>query len=467
MIDPRHEWRNVVKLETGCELSEEPVPSLVPELATPAVKRLWFPGWTMLAISAAAQYMSGPGQSYSVAAFKGPMISGLGISETQFSLAYGVATLISGIILPGIGRLIDSYGARRILPSIAALLGAACLLMSTVHSLTGLYVAFALIRSLGQGALTLSASWMVGEWFERRRGLATSLSGLGGSFSVMTFPLINLWLISRYGWETGWAVLGLVVWVTLVVPGFVLIRDRPEDLGLLPDGDTPRERTRQFTGGGPAVAEMADAWTWREAVATGAFWKLVSVPATSALIGTGLIFHQVSILQIHGVSQQWALGLISIQAGVAALCMPLAGYLTDRYDNRYILAAAMCLLIAATLLLLTMPAVGLTVVYSSLLGMHGSIIRSTGSVVWLSYFGRLNQGAVRGLAFSLMILAAAVGPLPLAIAKDQLGSYSAALVMFLTLPLVAIWLVSTAHRPVRPGFGAANEQAAVLGDGPD
>ncbi|MDP6718529.1 MAG: hypothetical protein QGF59_07775, partial [Pirellulaceae bacterium] len=72
----------------------------------------FFPGWTMLGISAAAQFMSAPGQSYSVAAFKDPMQAGLGISETNYSLAYGFATVISGLSLPYVGRLIDRLGAR-------------------------------------------------------------------------------------------------------------------------------------------------------------------------------------------------------------------------------------------------------------------------------------------------------------------------------------------------------------------
>lgn len=412
----------------------------------------WFPGWTMLGFSAAAQYMSGPGQSYSVAAFKVSMIQGLAISETQFSMAYGVATLISGMLLPVVGKLLDVHGARRVLPCIAALLGAGCLMMSTVQSLAGLYMAFALIRSLGQGALTLAATWMVGEWFERRRGLATSLSGLGGSLSVMTFPLINLWLVKQYGWETGWAVLGLSVWVILVVPGILLIRNRPEDLGLLPDGRPNQQETgaAQVVGSGEREAPDGD-WTWREAMSTSAFWKLVAVPATSALIGTGLIFHQVSILATCGISEERSLGLISLQAGVGLACIPVAGYLTDRIDNRYLLSAAMGLVGLATLLLLSEPSPWLVVLYSSLLGMHGSIIRSTASVVWLTYFGRAHQGTVRGVAFSLMILAAALGPLPLAISQDEFGSYAPALWLFLCLPAIALWLVCSARKPKKKG----------------
>lgn len=129
----------------------------------------------MLGFSAAAQFLSAPGQSYSVAAFKKPMQDSLGISETNVSFAYGVATIISGLVLPATGRLVDRYGARTVLPIAAALLSLACWLMSAVSSIPLLYIGFTLIRCLGQGAMWLIGTWIVGEWFLRKRGFATAL----------------------------------------------------------------------------------------------------------------------------------------------------------------------------------------------------------------------------------------------------------------------------------------------------
>ena len=120
----------------------------------------FFPGWTMVGIAAAAQFMSAPGQSYSVAVFKEPMRASLGISETNYSLAYAFATIVSGALLPFVGRLVDRHGARRVLPTIAFLLGLACLGMSFVSGLGSLYLGFSFVRALGQGALSLVAAWL-------------------------------------------------------------------------------------------------------------------------------------------------------------------------------------------------------------------------------------------------------------------------------------------------------------------
>lgn len=427
----------------------------------------FFPGWTMLGISAAAQFMSAPGQSYSVAAFKDPMQTGLGISETNFSLAYGAATVISGLSLPYFGRLLDRVGARRLLPLIALLLGGACLCMSLTTGLGGLYVGFTLVRLLGQGALTLVSVWLVGEWFARRRGFATALAGLGSSMSVMFFPLMNGWLIVHFGWQTGWLVLALLVWGVLLLPSIFLVRDRPENLGLLPDGDDPRPTadasfgatTVEPTAHGQA-AEIPDivlqGWVVADVVRDATFWKLLAVPATSGMVGTGLIFHAVSLLGSRGVSPGWALALISFQAAIATIAALGAGWLTDRYPSRYLLATAMLLLTVSVGIVLVMHWAVLALVYAALLGLHGSILRSTGMVVWMTYYGRAHQGAIRGVAMAVMILGAALGPLPLALSADWFDSYDPALILFLFVPIATSGLVLTAGSP-RPAVASPGD----------
>lgn len=396
----------------------------------------FFPGWTMLAISAAGQYMSAPGQSYSVAAIKDPMRSGLGVSETDFSLAYGAATLLSAALLPLFGRLIDRFGARVMLPLIATGLGAACLQMSRVSSLIDLYIGFCFVRTLGQGALSLVSVWLIGEWFEHRRGMATAIAGLGGGLSVMTVPLLNNQIIERFGWQTNWVALGLAAWAILVLPGLLLIRDRPEDLGLQPDGLQPappfpvdstsgsvgRDMDSQTAAsdrvepsGSPSILPYGDSWTVAEAIRDPTFWKLLAVPTTSGLVGTGLVFHQVALLGRHGLSPVQALGLMTVQAAFATLMTFPAGYTTDRIPSRYLLFTAMCMLAISTLLVLTLPATWLSIVYALLLGLHGSIMRSTANVVWINYYGRAHQGAIRGVAWGMMILGSALGPFPLAV----------------------------------------------------
>jgi MFS family permease len=428
----------------------------IPESIRPQAYRV-YPGWWMLAVAAAAQYMSGPGQSYSVAAFKEPMQDSLQISDTRLSLAYGFATLLSGLSLPFMGRLVDRWGARRILIVVAGVLGTACLWMSQVRDLAGLYIGFSLIRCFGQGALMLISMWIVGEWYAKRRGFAASLVGLGGSLSVMTLPLINHFFISRFGWEVGWMFWGVAVWLSIIPPTFLLLRDRPEELGLSPDGFDEQQSTIAAHSSAsndpaesktaPIIAEQRRIWGVSDVLRDATFWKLLSVPACAGLIITALTFHQVAILGSRGVDPGWALGLISLQAVIATACALPAGWLTDRMTGRHLLAAAMCFLGLAAALVIFMPVPQLAVLYAVCLGLNGALMRTAGNVIWLEYYGRDNQGGIRGLVMSAMVLGAAIGPLPAAFSIDYLGSYQLALWSFVAMAVVAGTLAFTAPPP--------------------
>ncbi len=404
-------------------------------------------------------FLSAPGQSFSVAAFIDPMLGDLGLLRTDYSIAYLVAGLIGGTLLPGIGVLLDRMGARVLLPTLGVLLGFACLWMSSIDSLFGLSVGFTLVRSIGQGAITLSATWLVGEWFESRRGLAMGVVGLGGAVSVMAIPQLNNLLIDEYGWRSAWWGLAVMVWVGLVLPALLLVRDRPEPLGLLPDGrwhDEPAGRGSAASGE-PAM-ETSEGCASRSSVAAGdlslrqvvrlsSFWKLLSVWSSTAMVGTGLIFHQVSLMAVHDVARSDALLLLGLQAMVATVCGVVAGLLTDMGYERYLLAVAMVCLSTGTGLMLWMPSPVWALAYAAVLGLQGGIIRTAGTAVWINYYGRTNQGAIRGVAMAAAVIAAACGPLPLALCWDWTESYAVALILFGVLPLLSAVAVVTARRP--------------------
>jgi MFS family permease len=240
------------------------------------------------------------------------------------------------------------------------------------------------------------------------------------------------------------------------LPSIVLVRDRPEDLGLHPDGIDPQASPPIGTlhegraTSGPVITPTEASWTVGEALRSATFWKLLTVPATAGLVGTGLVFHQVALLGSHGLTATWALAMMSVQAGFAMLLTIPIGWLTDRIASRHILFGGMLTLALAILLVMRMPATWVVVVYALLLGLNGSILRCTATVVWINYYGRTHQGAVRGVVWAVMILASALGPLPLALSIDRFGSYDPALYIFLSLPLIAAVAVRTAHPPRRP-----------------
>ena len=179
------------------------------------------------------------------------------------------------------------------------------------------------------------------------------------------------------------------------------------------------------------------------------FWKLLSVGICAGMIGTGLIFHQETILAKHGISKSLAMWMISGQAVIGTGVAFWAGILTDRYRAEKLLAIAMLLMAFSIGIVIWMPHWSLVIVFCISNGLQGAIHRTAGTVVWVNYYGRENQGVIRGAAMSAMILAAAIGPLPLAMANDRWGTYVPVLIAYAVIPLLSMVCVLTAKKPVR------------------
>ena len=204
------------------------------------VNRKLFYGWLMVAAGAIILFASGPGQSHTFGVFLNYVAEDLGLSHTEVSFAYGVATLAAAFGLPIAGRHVDRRGARRVLAVVSLLLGVAAIAFGFVNGFVVLALGFAAVRYLGQGCLFLVASNVVAQWFERRRGFALSLVWLGFSASVALHPPFSQWLIETVGWREAWFWLGISS-LALLLPILWFIRNRPEDVGLRPDGEPPPE----------------------------------------------------------------------------------------------------------------------------------------------------------------------------------------------------------------------------------
>jgi MFS family permease len=206
------------------------------------VNRRWFYGWPMLAIAGLAMFASGPGQSHTFSVFITPIGQSLGITTTAVSSAYAVATLAAAFGLPYVGRMVDRFGVRHVLLLVASLFGLAQIGFGAIGNLALLALGFAALRFLGQGSLMLCSANLVSQWFSRKRGFALSLMGLGFAATMAAHPPLAQWLIDSVGWREAWLWLGIVTWLLLLPPILLLVQNRPEDLGLEPDGDaTPAE----------------------------------------------------------------------------------------------------------------------------------------------------------------------------------------------------------------------------------
>lgn len=398
-----------------------------------------FYGWAVVAVCTAVAFCTGPGQTQIVSVFIDPIIADLGVSRTLISALYLAGTGVSALTVLVVGRLTDRFGGRRMLVAVALAFGAACLGMALVQGPVTLALGFAALRALGQGSLSIIATLLVAQWFVRYRGRAMAIVWLGLSTAGAVLPPAALFLIERAGWRWAYAALGLMVWLFIIPAALAVVRNRPEDIGLRPDGVAAAAHD---TDGESADLDPLARRTG-SVLRTRQFWWLAIPLAAPAFVSTMLLFHQTALFAERGLSATVAAGVFPAFAAAAACANAIAGYLADRFGPKRVLLLALGVFIAAMFVvqLISTPlaAVGYAGVLGTAVGMQPVVF----GVSWAHYYGRQGLGAVQGPAAMVMTSGAAVAPLPLAALAALFGSYGPALSLLALVPLACAVLIAT------------------------
>ncbi|MEE8419741.1 MAG: MFS transporter, partial [Dehalococcoidales bacterium] len=152
----------------------------------------------------------------------------------------------------------------------------------------------------------------------------------------------------------------------------------------------------------------------------------------------------------RGIPAGTAASVFSFMAPAQIAGTFLAGFMADKYPNRYLMAAGQVVLILAMLLTFIISAPWHAFLYGAISGFGAGFVMTVGSVIWPNYFGRMHLGSIRGVATAGMVIFSALGPLPFGLIFDQTESYSLAILIFLALPLacaVAALLARPPHSP--------------------
>lgn len=409
----------------------------------PPIKTKLFYGWVMVALAGFTLYFSGPGQTYSVSVFIDSYINEFGWSRSTVSGMYSMGTLVAGMLMGIVGRLFDKYGHRKMGTTVALAFGVACLFMSTISSVSMLFFGFFLIRLLGQGSMSLIGTTLVPQWFIRKRGRALSIVSIFGAMSLATLPPINTWIIQNFGWQMGWRVWALLLWVIVAPVIYFFIRTRPEDVGLYPDN----EELVIVEGDNTTVEEVS--WTLKEAIKTRAFWMIIYAVIVPSAIITGCVFHQISILGQAGLTPERAALISSITSLIRLPLVLAAGQLADRVQLRYLLATSQAILLAMLVALFMANSVSLVMVYGILMGVQMALQGLVMGVIWPEYYGRKHLSTIRGTTMMAGVIGSALGPLPYGYAYDLFGGYTEVVIASMVFPLIGIVLGFLAKKPVK------------------
>ncbi|MFT5090215.1 MAG: MFS family permease [Candidatus Latescibacterota bacterium] len=398
----------------------------------------FFYGWVMLPVVMLFSICTSPGQTFGIAVFNPYIQEALGLSSSALSGAYMAGTMLASLPLIWVGALMDRYGPRRVLVGVVLLFGLTCMGITQVSGLATLFIAFFFLRLLGQGAMSMLARNALAMWFERRLGFASGLSNVGMAAAVGVVPALGIMLIDSYGWREAYAILGFSVWVLLFPLLAFVFRNKPEDMGQLPDGGVvSQERAHARAGGEERHFSL------EQALRSRSYWIAVCAMASWSMSGTGAQFHIVSIFAGRGLGTVEVATMFSVYAVVIACVRLGGGILADKLPLNGLIAVAMLFQGLGLASLNALRAEWLPYVYPVIFALGSGLLMSVGETMWVRYYGRRHLGRIRGSVSTIGVAASGVGPFVMGVSYDIFGGFGEVLwgcaALSLPLALLGLW----------------------------
>jgi len=347
-----------------------------------------------------------------------PMGDTLGIGRSWFGWAQTARQGSSALTSPAVGWLIDRYGSRVMLPVAALVTGVAMVALSFLDGandallLVVLFAVMGLVGMSGPGALVTSVPVL--KWFVRERGRAIAYMGLGIPVGAMVFVPLTQMFIDWWGWEIAWIVLA-AIGVGVIVPlAAILVRRQPEDMGLLPDGDSMHASASEDNEGGNARRHAPQAveeisWTVKEATRSPVFWSLVATFSMVSLATGTVALHRIPDFADRGFNTTLIAYATAVDAVFAGVATFVFGW-TVKYVGARILGALGFSLLAIASVMTIYAADDFTMFTSmSVFGCGIGGMMFLQNFIWADYFGREHVGAIRGFAMPINLIVGGIG----------------------------------------------------------
>ena len=406
-----------------------------PQPTPPAVKKPFYGWWVVLSAAVGLFMCYGPVVTFTFGVFLNHLTETFQWSRGEISAAYSLAMLSYGAGQPFIGRLVDRLGARKILLP-ALLLFGLCFgsLSALTPNLWHLYAVYAVIGIVGGGTTSMLYFSVLSRWFKRRRGLAFGLALSGNGLSAFFMPSLANSLIATFGWRQAYVLIGLMV-ISVTIPIVaVLLKETPQEMGFLPDGEiseTPVIESGKKADEGIPASEARRSIT---------FWLVAPAFLLLATSVVGVMTHLVPMLMDRGVSSLDAALTASVLGGATLVGRLTVGYLLDRFFAPY-LGACLFAIAGLGIFLLWSGAVGsLAFVGAFLVGIASS---SDSLIPYLvtQYFGVRSFAEIYGYVVAVYVVGWMCGPLLMGLGFDYLGSYQWVLAGFLVALLTSAGLM--------------------------
>ena len=417
----------------------------------------FFYGWYVVAV-ACLQGMFGNGAiSTGFPRFFEPIRMDLGINYAAMSLVFSLARAEGGLGAPVVGWLVDKFGSRPMILFGGLTAGIGLMLLAFAQEYWQLVVLFVGVVSVGKTAglgQTLMAT--VNQWFIRRKAVALStlMTAFAGGGAIVV-PLLHMGIV-YVGWRETVFIIGLFIAV-LTLPVAYVIRSKPEDMGLRPDGDPPTGtpaagratgvRGHHHGGGGTTGEEQN--FTVRQAFRTQAFWFILLGVITRVSATNSIIIHLFPLLVWKGMTEDVATLAASVMFFMAIPLRFLLGVAGGRLSPRKLLFYGMNLGAIGLIGLWILPQWPALIVF--ILGL--AIVEGITSVNWImvgDYFGRSRFASLMGAMSIFHNIGMFIAPIYAGWIRDTTDSYEIVLLTFAPTFVMSAFMFALARRPTLP-----------------
>jgi len=384
---------------------------------------------------------------YHFSLFVKPLEADFGWGRGDIMLAFTILFVVMGLASPLAGRLLDRYGARKVIAIGALIGGLGFLLLSQTHNLWYFYASHVVIGVGMTGMGTIPTTAVVSNWFKKRRGTAIGIMSTGvGAGGFALAPLIGGYLIPNFGWRVSYLGLGILTWALIIPLALLVIRTKPADMGLHPDG----AETPEIDAVAQASPSTSGGFTLKMALATLPFWLITISLSLGAFAETGIVQNQVPYLEDIGFPlaiAAAALGGVGLGSTFGKLGF---GWLCDRINPKYAFSIGIGLQLAATIILMSVrpeSPVAILWLYAIVMGLGIGAWLPAMSILTSTNFGLASYGAIFGMISLVHSIGTATGPVTAGYMYDIMNTYYWAFIIFLALYAVAIATVLAIRRP--------------------
>ena len=424
-----------------------------------------FYGWWLVAISGFVMVIGSVPLFHAMSLWAVALEHQFGWSRTQLGLALTLTRVEGGIMGPVEGYLTDKVGTRRMVMIGMVIMGVGFLIFGRVNSLWMFYLAY-LVMSAGMGL----GSWvpmmtLLNHWFAKRRAMAISWANVGSRLGALLLIPAIAWAIEPGHGPLGWSVTASLFGIFAIVIAFPitrLIRNRPQDYGMAPDGGPLALDEDAAPSSRPSEADArvpSGEFTASQALRTPAFWLISFGHGFTSMIIIAIMAHLGLLLQDHGFPLQTTGWIVAVYTAVAMVFQLVGGYVGDRISKRLALFIFTSIQAGAVVVLTFATTLPVFYLFAILFGIGFGGRNPLTIAVRGEYFGRASFGKILGLStvpMNVLLLIAS----PLAgYMRDVQGTYNNAFLILAALNFLGGVLFLFAKKPKLP---AAQGRTAVL-----